>query len=168
MNIPTASVKELREQTGAGIMDCRNALIETEGKLEPALQLIKERSLLKVEKKKDRVTSQGLIEAYIHAGGRIGAIVEINCETDFVARTDEFKELAHQMAMQVTAQDPRFISPDEIPDGDDCEVEVACLLCQPYIRDLSRTVQDVINETIAKLGENIQVSHFTRFELGSS
>ena len=168
MDISTDSIKELREQTGAGIMDCRNALIETEGKMESALQLIKERSLLKVEKKKDRTTSQGLIEAYIHAGGRIGAMVELNCETDFVARTDEFKELAHQLAMQVAAQDPQFISPDEVLDEDDCEVEITCLLCQPFIIDLGRSVQEIINENIGKLGENIQVSHFIRFELGSS
>lgn len=168
MNISTESIKELREQTGAGIMDCRNALIETEGKLESALKLLKERSLLKVAKKKDRATSQGLVEAYIHAGGRIGAMVEVNCETDFVARTDEFKELAHHLAMQVAAQDPQFISPDEIPEGDECDIVIACLLCQPYIRDLSRTVQDIINEAIAKLGENIKVSKFIRFELGAS
>ena len=102
---------------GAGVMECRNALDENDGNIENALQYLKERSLVKVEKKKDRATSQGLVEAYIHAGGRIGAIVEINCETDFVARTDEFKELAHNLAMQVAAIPPLYLSKEEIPEG---------------------------------------------------
>lgn len=165
MEIPTAMIKELREQSGAGIMECRNALIAAEGVMEKAHQILKERSLSRVEKKSTRSTAQGLIEAYVHTGGRIGAMVEVNCETDFVARTDEFKELAHDVAMQVAAMAPQFVSPAEAPEWADIEPETACLLLQPFIKDLSLTVQDIINEAIAKLGENIKVSRFARFEL---
>ena len=167
MKIPTAKVKELREQSGAGIMDCRNALLEAEGDIEKALQILKQRSLFQAQKKAKRPTTQGIIEAYIHTGGCIGAMVEVNCETDFVARTDEFKELAHHLAMQVVATCPQFISREEIPEGADIEPETACLLLQPHIKDLDKTVQDIINETIAKVGENIKVSRFVRYELGN-
>ncbi len=147
-------------------MDCRKALSEAEGNLEKASRILKERSLLIVQKKADRATREGLVEAYIHTGGRIGALVEVNCETDFVARNDAFKELAHNLAMQVAAQDPQFISEEEVPEGTDCEPEVSCLLLQPYIKDPSLKVKDIITETIAKFGENIRVSRFSRFELG--
>ncbi|MFC1914310.1 elongation factor Ts [Chloroflexota bacterium] len=160
-------IKDLRDQCGAGVMECRNALIETEGNVKKSLQILKEKGLLKAEKKAERETSQGLIGAYIHAGGRIGAMVEVNCETDFVARTDEFKELAHDMAMQVAAMSPQFISEEEIPGGTEVEPQAACLLLQPFIKDLTRTVQDVIIETVAKVGENIRVRRFTRYELGN-
>jgi elongation factor Ts len=147
-------------------MECRNALFEVEGDVEKALQVLKERGLLKAEKKIDRVTTQGLIEAYIHAGGRIGSLVEVNCETDFVARTDEFKELAHELAMQVAALAPQYISEEDVLEGADIEPQTACLLQQPYIRDPGKTVRDVIVEVIAKVGENIRVTRFSRFELG--
>jgi elongation factor Ts len=159
-------VKELREQSGAGIMACRKALQETQGDMEKARGLLKERGLLVAKKKADRAVSQGVIEAYIHAGGRIGAMVELNCETDFVARTDEFRELAHNIAMQVAAMRPQFIAAEEAPETAEVELSTACLLMQPYIRDLSRTVQDLIIETVAKVGENIKVGRFSRFELG--
>lgn len=148
-------------------MECRNALLEVEGDIARALQLLKQRNLLKVEKKRERAASQGLIEAYIHTGGRIGAMVEVNCETDFVARTDEFKELAHYLAMQIAAQDPRFISQEEIPEGTDLEAQAACLLLQPYIKNPDMSIQALIDETIAKVGENIKVSRFARFEVGA-
>jgi elongation factor Ts len=160
-------IKELREQCGAGIMECRNALLEVEGDIDKALQTLKERGLLKAEKKAERTTAQGLIEAYVHTGGRIGALIELNCETDFVARTDEFKELAHNLAMQVAALSPQFITEKEIPEDADIEPQAACLLLQPYIRDPGVTVRDVIVETIAKVGENIKVGRFARFELGN-
>ena len=166
MKIPTDKLKELREQSGAGIMACRNALLEAEQDMEKALQILKEQNLFIAEKKRERSTSQGLIEAYVHTGGRIGAMVEVNCETDFVARTDEFRELAHHLAMQVAAQDPQFILPETVPEGANVEAHQACLLLQPYIRNLNMTVQDLINETIAKVGENIKVSRFVRFKLG--
>ena len=167
MKISTDMIKELRDQAGAGIMDCRNALLGAEGDMEKARHILKEKGLLKAKKKAGRATTQGLIEAYIHTGGRIGAMVEVNCETDFVARTDEFKELAHHLAMQVAALSPQFISREEVPEGaDDIDPQAACLLLQPYIRDPDKTIQDIIVETIAKVGENIKVSRFARFELG--
>ncbi len=167
MEISVEMIKELREQCGAGVMECRNVLLEVGGDMEKALQVLKEKGLLKAEKKAERVTKQGLVEAYIHTGGRIGALVEVNCETDFVARTDEFKELAHDLAMQVAALAPRFISEEEVPKDAEVEPQTACLLLQPYIKDPAKTVQDVITETIAKVGENIKVSRFARFELGN-
>lgn len=167
MEISTASIKELRDQCGAGIMECRNALVEAKGDLEKALETLKERGRLKAAKKAERATTQGLIEAYIHTGGYIGAMIELNCETDFVARTDEFKELAHNLAMQVAAMCPQFISKKDVPQEADVEVETACLLQQAYIKDPSMNVQDVIVQTIAKVGENIKVSRFARFELGA-
>ena len=166
MEISVEMIKELRNQCGAGVMDCRNALLEVEGDLQKALHILKERGLLKAEKKADRTTAQGLVESYVHTGGRVGALVEVNCETDFVARTDEFKELAHDLAMQVAALSPQYISEEDIPEGDDVEIQAACLLQQPFIRDTARTVRDVIVEVIAKVGENIRVSRFARFELG--
>lgn len=166
MEISIEMIKELRDQCGAGIMECRNALLEVDGDMEKALQIIKEKGLLKAAKKAERVTTQGLIEAYVHTGGRVGALVEVNCETDFVARTDEFKELAHDLAMQVAALSPQFITKEEIPEGADVEPQAACLLLQPYIRDPGKIVRDIIAETIAKVGENIKVRRFSRFEIG--
>jgi len=167
MEVPTSSIKELREQSGAGVMDCRKALIEAQGDMKKALQILRDQSLLKAERKATRSASEGLIEAYIHAGGRIGAMVELNCETDFVARTEEFKELAHNLAMQVAAMSPEVISAGEVTKGADIDPEKACLLLQPFIKDPDKTVQDIIVETIAKVGENIKVSRFARFELGA-
>ena len=166
MNISTVSVKELRAQSGAGIMDCRNALLDAEGDIEKALQCLREQGFIKAAKKASRVVSQGIVEAYIHAGGRIGAIVELNCETDFVARTDEFKELAHNLALQITALAPQYISSEEISEGADVEPQEACLLLQPYIKAPEMTIRDLITEMIARVGENIKVNRFTRFEIG--
>ncbi|OGO22941.1 MAG: elongation factor Ts [Chloroflexi bacterium RBG_16_51_9] len=166
MKVSTDKLKELRGQSGASVMACRNALIQAEDDMAKAMEILKAQNAVIVEKKKDRSTSQGLVEAYVHMGGRIGAMVEINCESDFVARTDEFKALAHNLAMQVAAMPPQFISNDAVPEGADTNAENACFLMQPYIKDLARTVQDVINETIARVGENIRVSRFARFELG--
>jgi elongation factor Ts len=166
LKIRVETVKELREQSGAAVMQCQSALIEAEGDIAKALQILKQKSLFQAEKKADRATGQGLIEAYIHAGGRIGAMVELNCETDFVARTKEFKELAHHLAMQVAAMNPRFISEEEVPPKSEVEPQTDCLLLQADIKDSERTVKEIIAETIAKVGENIRVSRFARFELG--
>lgn len=167
MKISLELVKELREQSGAGIMQCRNALVEAQGNRGKALEFLKEQGLLKAKEKAERTTAEGLIEAYVHTGGRVGAMVEVNCETDFVARTSEFKKLAHQLAMQIAAMDPQFVSEEEVPEGADIEPQSACLLLQPYIKDPERSVQDIITETIARVGENIKVSRFARFELGN-
>jgi elongation factor Ts len=118
------------------------------------------------EKRAGRETAQGLVEAYIHPDGRLGALVELNCETDFVARTDEFKALAHDLAMQVAATEPRYVSPDELPADSDGDPRDLCLLAQPFIKDPNRSVQDMVNDSIAKTGENIRVRRFQRFQLG--
>ncbi len=167
MEVETNSIKELRGQSGAGIMDCRKALLETQGDIERALEVLKKQSLIKAQKKAKRVANAGITDAYIHAGGRIGAMVELNCETDFVARTDEFKELAHNLAMQVAAMSPEFISREEISEEADIDPKVACLLLQPYIKDPEKRIQDIVTEIIAKVGENIKISRFARFEIGS-
>jgi elongation factor Ts len=166
LKIPTETIKELREQSGAGVMECRNALVEAEGHIEKALDILKQQSLVKVEKKKNRAATQGLIDAYVHAGGRIAAMVELNCETDFVARTSEFKELAHNLAMQVAAMSPQYVSAEEIPADSDTDPNAAALLLQPFIKDQTLTIRDVINQAIAKTGENIKVSRFARFVVG--
>jgi elongation factor Ts len=155
----TEQIKDLRGKTGAGIMECKRALDEG-GSLEAAEKLLKQWGLATAEKKAGREVSQGLIDSYVHAG-RIGAMVEVNCETDFVARTDDFKVLAREIAMQVAATNPSRISGQEpAEDGD------VPLLDQPYIRDGSKTVQDLLNETIARVRENIVVRRFARFEIG--
>tara|TARA_Y100000031_G_C8225619_1_gene388158 strand:+ start:900 stop:1403 length:504 start_codon:yes stop_codon:yes gene_type:complete len=167
LKIPTTRVKELRNQSGAGVMDCKNALLEAEGDIEKALELLKQKGCLLAQKKAGRAATEGVVEAYIHTGRKIGALVEVNCETDFVARTDEFKKLAHHLAMQIVAMSPQFISKEEISEGSDIEPQSACLLLQPCIKEPDKTIQDIINETIAKVGENIKVNRFARFETGS-
>lgn len=157
----TELIKELREKTGAGIMECKKAIDDAAGDLSQAEKLIKERGLAMAEKKAGREAGQGLIDSYIHAG-RIGAMIELNCETDFVARTDDFRQLAREIAMQVAATNPTRISSTEAStDGD------VPLLDQPYIRDASKSVQDLLNETIARVRENIVVRRFARFEIGT-
>jgi elongation factor Ts len=171
-------VKQLREQTGAGIMDCKRALQETSGDLAKAAEILRQQGLAKAEKKAGRAAAQGLVEPYIHAGGRIGAIVELNCETDFVARTDDFRALAHDLAMQVAATSPRYVSEDDIPQGDSAALEdefgdrkraleAVSLLDQPFIKDPKVSVRDLVKQQIGKLGENIVVRRFARFEVGA-
>lgn len=175
--ITTAQIKELREQSGAGIMESKRALEETDGNIDKAVELLRKQGVAKAGKKADRVASQGVVEPYIHGGGRIGALVEVNCETDFVARTPDFQSLAHDIAMQVAATSPRYVSGDEIPEGDFAGLEsefgsrkdaitAVALLDQVFIKDGKRTVGELIKENIGKLGENIVVRRFSRFELG--
>ena len=151
MQANLSDIKKLRTITSAGIADCRKALEEAKGDFKKAEALVRSWGIEKAARKSDRAVGAGLVETYIHSGGRVGAMVEINCETDFVARTDEFKNLAHEVAMQVAAMDP---------------VDVEELLKQEYIRDSSKKVDDLVKETIAKVGENIVVKRFMRFELG--
>ena len=146
-------VKRLREETGAGVMDCKRALDEAKGDFEKAKSLIKERGLAKAKEKADREANEGVVEAYVHAGGRIGAIVELSSETDFVARNPDFKGLAREIAMQVAAMDP---------------TDVDQLLGQPYIRDASKTIGELVTGIAATTGENVRVKRFKRFELGQS
>ncbi len=186
----TELVKELRARTGAGVMDCRTAVEQAGGDLEKAVELLRAKGLATALKKASREASEGLVEAYVHAGGRVGALVEVNCETDFVARTEEFKRLAHDMALQVTAAAPQYVSREAIPPevverqrqefaqelvgkpaaAVDGRLEKwftdVVLLEQPFIRDESKRVRDLLTEAIAKFGENILVRRFARFKLG--
>jgi elongation factor Ts len=153
--------------TGAGVMDCKKALTEAGGDKAKAVELLRQRGMSVAEKKSHRSTEQGLVECYIHAGGRIGAMVEVDCETDFVARTSDFKTLARDLAMQVAATGPLSVSEDDLPAGAEGTPEELCLLRQAYIRDPGRTVLDIVNDVIAKTGENVRVRRFARFELGN-
>jgi elongation factor Ts len=197
MEVTAAMVKELRERTGAGVLDCRNALAETSGDFDEASALLQKRGLARAAKKAGREANQGLIEAYVHAGGRVGALVELNCETDFVARTAEFKELAHDLALQIVATKPRYVDVCDVPaevleqqtntyrteietkaqPTNNVDEEIAnrlesflnevCLLRQPFIRDSKISVGDLIQAKIGQVGENIVVKRFARFELSS-
>lgn len=166
MTITTADIKALRELTGAGIMDSKRALEEAGGDIKRAQDILREKGIASAAKKSDRETEQGIIESYIHSGGRIGAMIEANCETDFVARTEDFKALAHDIAMQVAAMNPRFIDESEIPDGEDVDPQESCLLQQPFIKDPGMTIDELVKELIGKLGENIRIRRFSRFSLG--
>ena len=158
-------IKELRALSGAGIMDCKSALEESDGDLEKAQVILKAKGVASAAKKASRDTKEGLVESYIH-GGRVGAIVEINGETDFVARTEDMKTLAHSLAMQVAAMSPTYVGQDDIPEGEDLDPREVCLLQQSFIREPDLTVQDLVNAAIGKLGENIRVRRFSRFALG--
>ncbi len=167
MEISVESIKELRAQTGAGIMDCKHALEETNGNVEQAEEILRQQGIAAAAKKASRSANQGLVESYIHSGGRIGALVEVNCETDFVARTPEFREMAHDLAMQVAAMSPLYVDGDDVPDDqEDVNPQEACLMQQPFIKDPTKTIQDVVNETVARLGEAVRVRKFARFSLG--
>ena len=175
--ISTAQIKELREKSGAGIMESKRALEETSGNIDKAIELLRQQGVAKASKKADRQASQGLVDAYLHGGGRIGAMVEVNCETDFVARTPDFQALTRDIAMQVAAMSPRYVSGDEIPEGAIAGLEAefgsradavkaVALLDQVFIKDNNKTIRELVKEHIGKLGENIIVSRFSRFELG--
>jgi elongation factor Ts len=166
MKISVETLKELRNRTNVGIADCNKALLEVGGDIEKAIEILKERGVAIAEKKKDAAAMEGVIEAYVHHTRRVGVLVELNCETDFVARTPEFKELAHDLAMQVAAACPQFVSSEEMAPTAETDPQAACLLNQPFIKDPTRTVQEIITETIAKVGENVKVRRFARFELG--
>jgi elongation factor Ts len=159
------SIKQLREETGAGIMDCKRAIEDAGGDLEKAKGLLRERGIARAEGRSDRAASQGLVHSYVHSG-RVGALVEVNCETDFVARTDDFKNLVHEIAMQVASMNPAVVSSDDLASDDPRDAKEVALLEQAYIRDSHKTIRDLVQETIAKTGENIRVNRFVRFELG--
>ena len=166
MELSVTTIKELRERTGAGIMDCKRALEETAGDLGKAEDILVKQGITSAAKKATRSTEEGIVESYIHSGGRIGVLLEVNCETDFVARTDDFRELAHDLAMQVAAMAPSYVSSEEVPDGEDSDSAETVLMHQTFIKDPSKSIQDLVNEGIGKLGENIRVRRFTRFSLG--
>jgi elongation factor Ts len=196
MTATAEQIKKLRELTGAGVLDSKRTLEEYNGDFDKALAILKEKGMKAAAKKTERVAKQGLIETYVHAGGRMGVIAEINCETDFVAATVEFRELAHNIALQIAATNPKYVSKEDIPanvieeqkklfadaaaaDGKPAHIidkivtgklesfyKDSCLLLQPFVRDDKTTVNDLVQTTITKLGENIVIRRFTRFELG--
>jgi elongation factor Ts len=160
------AIKRLREQTSAGIMDCKHALEESGGDIVRAAELLRQKGLLLAGKKSTRETLEGVVDCYIHTGSRVGAMVEVSCETDFVARTAEFKELVHNLAMQVAAMAPRYVDNGAVPAEDTVNPEEACLMEQSFIKDPARTIRDLVNETMARVGENIRVRRFERFAIG--
>ena len=159
-------VRELRGQTGAGVMECKQALVDADGDLEKATELLRQKGLAQVAKRSDRVTTEGIIEAYVHTGGRVAAMVELGCETDFVARTPEFRSLAHDLAMQVAAMAPAYVDADDMEEGDTRPAAQVTLLRQPFIKGSGSSVEDTIKEVAAKVGENIRVRKITRLALG--
>jgi elongation factor Ts len=189
-------VKQLRERTGAGMMECKSALVEANGDIGEAEVILRKRGIASAGKKSARVTKQGLIGTYVHAGGQLGVLVEVNCESDFVARTEDFKELVHDVAMHIAAADPRFIGKEDVPaEALDKEREIqraralfegkppnvvdrivegrmgkfyeeVCLLEQPFVKEATLTVGQLIKTKIAKLKENITISRFTRYKVG--
>ncbi|NLV88055.1 MAG: translation elongation factor Ts [Tissierellia bacterium] len=195
MSISASQVKELRELTGAGMMDCKKALVETNGDIEKAIDLLREKGLSKAAKKAGRIAAEGLVDAYIH-NGRIGVLIEVNSETDFVAKNDEFKQFVRDMAMQVAAASPKYVAREDVSEEElskEREIlkqqainegkpehiaakivegriekyyEQVCLLEQPFIKDPDVKVKDLLNEKISKIGENIRIRRFVRFEVG--
>lgn len=196
MAVSASAVKELRERTGAGMLDCKKALDETGGDVDKAIALLREKGLAAAANKAGRIATEGVVESYIHAGGRIGVLVEVNCETDFVAKTDQFREFARDIAMQIAAANPKFVRREEVP-ADEIEKEKEilknqalnegkpekivekmvegriskyyeeyCLLEQNFIKDPDKTINELLNEKISKIGENITIRRFVRYELG--
>ncbi|MEW6173137.1 MAG: translation elongation factor Ts, partial [Bacillota bacterium] len=196
MEISAKLVKELRERTGVGMMDCKKALAETEGDLEKAIIVLREKGLAEAAKRSGRAASEGLISAYIHPGSRVGVLVEVNCETDFVAKTEDFKNLVHDLTLQIAASRPEYVSREDVPaevisrekdilraqavnEGKPEKViekmvegridkffKESCLLDQPFIKNPDTTVQNLIHEVVARVGENIVIRRFVRYELG--
>lgn len=194
--ITAGLVKELRELTGAGMMDCKKALTETEGNIDKAIDFLREKGLAAAAKKAGRIAAEGLVYSYIHGGGRIGVLVEVNCETDFVAKTEQFQTLVKDVAMHIAAANPSYLTRDEVPTTElDHEKEVlseqarnegkpekiiekmvagriekyykeVCLLDQPFVKDPDKTISQLVTESIAKIGENISVRRFARYQLG--
>lgn len=197
-DISSDKVKLLRDRTGAGMMDCKKALAEAGGDMEKAIDVLRKKGAATAEKRADRATNQGVVEAYIHAGGRIGSIVEVNCETDFVAKTDDFRSLARDVAMQIAAMNPLFVQREEVPkETIDREMEIyrtqarnekkpenivermaagklekyyqdVCLMEQSFIKDSGKTIKDLVLEITSKTGEKISIRRFRRFHLGEN
>ena len=193
--ISAQMVNDLRIATGAGLLDCKKALTEADGNVEAATTILRKKGAASAAKKADRVTKEGLIESYIHVGGKVGVLLEVNCETDFVARNDDFKSFCRDVCLQIAAASPLYVSRDQVPEADVAkEREIAaaqvqgkppaavqkivegkldkffstiCLLDQPFVKDPEKAIKDVLTEKIAKLGENMQVRRFVRFQLGA-
>ncbi len=166
MAVSPQSVRTLRDRTGAGVMDCKNALEAADGDLDRAEVALRQQGMAKAAIKSGRATTEGVVDLYVHAGKRVGAMVEVNCETDFVARTEDFNELAHNLAMQVAAMAPLYVDTDQMPADEARSPEEVCLLKQSYIKDPGMTIGDLVLGVRARVGENIRVSRFVRFSLG--
>jgi len=196
MAVSTADIKQLRHETGAGVMDCKEALVEAEGDLQEAIAVLRKKGIEVAAKREAKAAAEGVVQAYVHAGERIGVLVEVNCETDFVARTDDFRDFAKNVAMQIAAMQPRWVSPDDVPEEalsrerqiltEQAEAEGKpehiieqmvegrlgkfyaqnCLLQQPYIRDDSMTIEDLLNDLLATTGEKIIIRRFVRYQVG--
>ena len=166
MEVTVELIRSLRDQTGAGILECKQALTAADGNMDKAVEALREKGFAQAAKRVGRETNQGIIEAYIHTGGRVGAIVELGCETDFVARTSEFRELAHNIAMQVAAMAPEVVDENGIEEGDTRPKAQVSLLHQPFIKDNSSSVGDLVKDLAAKVGENVRVVRFNRLALG--
>jgi elongation factor Ts len=194
-NITAQMVGDLREKTGAGLLDCKKALTESNGNVEEAITILRKKGAASAAKKADRVAKDGLIESYIHVGGKVGVMIEVNCETDFVARNDDFRAFCKDLCLQIAAANPSFVSRDQVPESElakEREIAAAqvqgkppaavqkivegklekyystvCLLDQPFVKLPEKTVKDMLTEKIAKIGENIQVRRFTRYQLGA-
>ncbi|MBW2437824.1 MAG: translation elongation factor Ts [Deltaproteobacteria bacterium] len=197
-NISAGMVKELREKTGAGMMDCKNALAEVDGDIEKAIEFLRKKGLATAQKRAGRALNEGIIQSYIHMTGKLGVMVEVNCETDFVAKNEDFKEFAKNIAMHIAASNPLGIAPEDVPnDIIEKEKEIyraqalemgkpenvvdkivegklkkfyedSCLLNQPYVRDNNISIADLLNDLIAKIGENISIKRFVRYQIGES
>ena len=166
MAVDVQLVRTLRDQTGAGIMDCKEALENSDGNLEKAVLALREKGVASAVKRVGRETNEGVIETYLHTGGRVGAMVELGCETDFVARTEEFQKLAHDIAMQVAAMGPVYVSEDDIQEGDARPPAQIALMLQPFIKNSSSSVGEMVKELAGKVGENIRVVRFSRLAVG--
>ena len=166
MEITTDMVKSLREETSAGVMDCKKALEEANGDLTTAISFLREKGIANVAKKTDRATNEGIVESYIHNNSKVGAMVELACETDFVARMEEFKELAHNIAMQIAAMNPQYLDDSEIEEKSNTNDELL-LMKQAFIKDSSKNISDLVTDLASKVGENIKIRRFSRFELGN-
>ena len=166
MAVSSDAVKELRELTGAGMLDCKHALEEAGGDFEKAKAILASKGHAAAAKRAERATAEGLVQAYLHHNGRVGALVEVNCESDFVARTDDFRELVKNIALHVAGASPQYVAAEDVPEGAEGDPKELCLLLQPFVRDESVSIQDMVNEAIRKTGENIRVRRFARFELG--
>jgi elongation factor Ts len=193
--ITTQMVGDLREKTGAGLLDCKKALTEANGNVEEAIVILRKKGVASAARKAERATREGLIESYIHVGGKVGVMVEVNCETDFVARNDEFKAFCRDLCLQIAAANPTFVHREDVPEADlakEREIATAqvqgkppaalqriiegklvkyystvCLLDQPFVKQPEKTVKDILTEKVAKIGENIQVRRFIRYQLGA-
>ncbi|MEX0682074.1 MAG: elongation factor Ts [Dehalococcoidia bacterium] len=166
MAITAEDVKRLREETGAGMLDAKKALDAAKGDFAKAKAVLAKAGFAAATKRADRETAEGLVQSYIHHNHRVGALVEVNCESDFVARTDDFKDLVAAIALQVAGTSPKYLSAEDLPKGSEDDPKVACLLEQPYLKDESKTIGDMVREAIGKTGENIRIKRFARFELG--